>query len=61
MAAAYEANLEYPHTRAYFGYLDDALLAAVDDGPFEVVIELCCGLGEAFKLLVRSLPARRWN
>ena len=51
MAAAYEANLGYPHTRAYFGHLDDALLAAVDDGPFEVVIELCCGLGEAFKLL----------
>jgi len=28
-AAAYEANLGYPHTQAYFSYLDEALLAAV--------------------------------
>jgi ubiquinone/menaquinone biosynthesis C-methylase UbiE len=53
IAAVYEANLEYPHTRAYFSYLDDALIAAVGEGPLGDVIEICCGAGEAFKILSR--------
>jgi len=51
IAGTYEANLGYPHTRAYFSYLDDALLAAVGQTPLGTVIEACCGVGEAFKLL----------
>jgi len=51
LATAYEANLGYPHTQAYFSHLDEALLGAVDGGPLGVVIEVCCGMGEAFKLL----------
>jgi ubiquinone/menaquinone biosynthesis C-methylase UbiE len=51
IAAAYAANLGYPHTRAYFNHLDEALLYAVGDVPFNIVIEICCGLGEAFKVL----------
>jgi ubiquinone/menaquinone biosynthesis C-methylase UbiE len=51
IAGTYEANLEYPHTQAYFSYLDDALLGAVGKAPVGVVIEVCCGTGEAFKIL----------
>ena len=51
IAATYVANLGYPHTQAYFSYLDDALLAAVGNAPLGVVIEVCCGMGEAFKIL----------
>jgi len=51
IADSYEANLGYPHTRAYFGYLDDALLATVGQTPIGNVIEACCGSGEAFRLL----------
>jgi ubiquinone/menaquinone biosynthesis C-methylase UbiE len=51
IAAAYEANLGYPHTRAYFDYLDDALRAAVAEVSLGVVLEICCGMGEAFQLL----------
>jgi SAM-dependent methyltransferase len=42
---------QYPHTRAYFSYLDGALLDAVDNAAPGVMIEVCCGMGEAFKLL----------
>ena len=51
IADSYEANLGYPHTRAYFGYLDDALLATVGPTPLGNVVEACCGSGETFKLL----------
>lgn len=51
IADSYEANLTYPHTRAYFGYLDDALLATVGRTHLGTVIEACCGSGEAFKFL----------
>jgi ubiquinone/menaquinone biosynthesis C-methylase UbiE len=50
IAAAYEANLAYPHTRAYLAYLDEVLLAAVGARPLGTMAELCCGLGEAVKL-----------
>jgi ubiquinone/menaquinone biosynthesis C-methylase UbiE len=51
IAAAYIANLSYPHTEEYVRYLDDALLEAIGDRPLGPVAELCCGRGEAFALL----------
>lgn len=50
VARAYEANLNYPHTRAYFTYLDNALLMAMGERPLGRLVEVCCGLGEAVKL-----------
>lgn len=50
VASAYEANLSYPHTKAYFTYLDDALFDAISDAPLGTMAEVCCGLGEAAKL-----------
>lgn len=47
IAAAYMANLEYPHTREYLSYLDRVTLAASSDQPLGTVAELCCGRGEA--------------
>jgi SAM-dependent methyltransferase len=51
IAAAYVANLNYPHTEEYLAYLDRALLAAIGERPLGMVAELCCGRGEAFQLL----------
>lgn len=50
VAAAYEANLSYPHTRTYLAYLDDALMDAIGEMPLGTMAEICCGLGEAAKL-----------
>jgi ubiquinone/menaquinone biosynthesis C-methylase UbiE len=50
IAAAYEANLSYPHTKAYLAYLNDALSDAVGETPLGTMAEICCGLGEAAKL-----------
>ncbi len=51
VAAAYTANLEYPHTKEYIAYLDRAVLDAIGDGELGTVAELCCGRGEAPALL----------
>jgi ubiquinone/menaquinone biosynthesis C-methylase UbiE len=51
IARAYEANLGYPHTRAYLEYLDEALFAAIGPAPLGSMAELCCGLGAAVELL----------
>jgi ubiquinone/menaquinone biosynthesis C-methylase UbiE len=51
IAAAYTANLGYPHTQEYLAYLDRALLDAVGEGALGTVAELCCGRGEALTLL----------
>jgi len=50
VAAAYQANLSYPHTKTYMAYLDDALFDAVGEAPLGTMAEICCGLGEAAKL-----------
>jgi SAM-dependent methyltransferase len=50
IVAAYIANLEYPHTQEYLGYLDRATLDAIGDSDLGTVAELCCGRGEALKL-----------
>jgi ubiquinone/menaquinone biosynthesis C-methylase UbiE len=51
VAEEYLENLSYPHTQAYMRYLDDALLDAVDPNMLGTVAEICCGSGEAIKLL----------
>lgn len=51
IAHAYEENLRYPHTRAYFDYLDGALSDALGFGSFGNMAEICCGTGAAVKLL----------
>jgi SAM-dependent methyltransferase len=51
IAAAYSANLGYPQTEEYMAYLDRALCAIIDRRNLGTVAEICCGLGEAFKLL----------
>jgi len=50
IAAAYRANLGYPHTIEYTAYLDACLHKAVGEHPFGVSAELCCGHGEAISL-----------
>jgi len=50
IAAAYTANLGYPHTREYLAYLDQAMLETVGQGGLGTVAELCCGRGEALIL-----------
>src|SRR6266481_7120196 len=55
IAAKYLENLAYPHTETYMGYLDRALLDAVDQRALGAVAEICCGSGEAFKLLGSSI------
>lgn len=50
VARAYEENLGYPHTRAYYDYLDDALFAAIGTAPLGVMAEICCGTGVATKM-----------
>jgi SAM-dependent methyltransferase len=50
VAAAYTANLGYPHTREYLAYLDRAALDAIGPGDLGTMAELCCGRGEALAL-----------
>jgi len=51
IAAAYVANLGYPHTQEYMAYLDRALAEAVGGASLGTAAELCCGHGEALNLL----------
>jgi len=51
IASAYIENLGYPHTEEYEAALDRALLAAIGDVDLGTVAEICCGRGEAFRLL----------
>jgi SAM-dependent methyltransferase len=55
IAAAYAANLGYPHTEVYMAYLDRALLDLVDSNRLGTVAEICCGLGEVCRLLKRTV------
>lgn len=50
IAAAFTANLSYPHTQEYLAYLDRAICEAVGPGELGTVAELCCGRGEALSL-----------
>jgi SAM-dependent methyltransferase len=51
ISTAYLANLTYPHTQEYMGYLDRVFLATLPDRPMQAVAEVCCGRGEAFCLV----------
>lgn len=51
VAAAYVANLGYPHTQEYLAYLDDQLIEVIGEEPLGRMAELCCGNGEAIDLL----------
>lgn len=51
IANSYLANLTYPHTQEYMAYLDEALIKSLNDETFDLAVELCCGHGEALKLL----------
>jgi len=51
VAAAYIENLGYPHTQEYSAYLDRALLEVIDQDDLGTVAEICCGRGEALRLV----------
>jgi len=51
----YFDNLEYSHTDEYMKYLDSVLLEQVDPGRMGSVAEICCGRGEAFRILEKSI------
>ena len=55
VADAYVANLGYPHTQEYKAYLDRALEEAIGPGTLGDTAELCCGHGEALKLLAHRI------
>jgi ubiquinone/menaquinone biosynthesis C-methylase UbiE len=49
--AQYLENLGYPHTQEYMAYLDDAFHRVASGAELAVTAEICCGSGEAFRLL----------
>ncbi len=51
VAADYIANLTYPHTLEYTAYLDAAFERELDGANLQAIAELCCGRGEAVRLL----------
>ena len=51
IAAAYVEHLDCPHTEVYTAYLDRALRDAIGGRGLGVTAELCCGRGEALRLL----------
>jgi ubiquinone/menaquinone biosynthesis C-methylase UbiE len=55
IANAYIANLAYPHTLEYSAYLDSALLKRLDAVEGYCVLEVCCGQGDALKLIGSKL------
>jgi SAM-dependent methyltransferase len=55
MVAKYVENLGYPHTEEYTAYLDRQLFDVLPPGSLGTVAELCCGRGEAARLLDRRM------
>jgi len=51
IAKIYVENLAYPHTKEYMAYLDGALFEVIGERPLGVAAEICCGRGEALRLL----------
>jgi SAM-dependent methyltransferase len=51
VTAQYVQNLGYPHTQEYMAYLDRQLIELLPSGSLGIVAELCCGRGEAARLL----------
>jgi methylase of polypeptide subunit release factors len=54
-AAKYVENLSYPHTQEYMAYLNQQLFEALPPGSLGSVAELCCGRGEAARLLSKRI------
>jgi ubiquinone/menaquinone biosynthesis C-methylase UbiE len=51
VASAYIENLHYPHTQEYAAYLDRELMDEIGAAGLGAAAEICCGRGEAFRLL----------
>lgn len=51
----YIENLNYPHPQEYMSYLDKVILDLCKDAPLVCTAEICCGSGEAFRLLDRRV------
>lgn len=51
VAAAYVANMGYPHTLEYMGYMDRVLFDVMDCDSLGDTAEICCGHGEGVHLL----------
>ncbi|WP_029770633.1 class I SAM-dependent methyltransferase [Pseudogulbenkiania sp. MAI-1] len=51
IAKKYIENLGYPHTQEYMSYLDGVFLDVVAHADLSCAAEICCGSGEAFRLL----------
>ena len=51
VAEKYIENLGYPHTLEYTSYLDNALFSELPPAGLGVTAELCCGRGEALRLV----------
>jgi ubiquinone/menaquinone biosynthesis C-methylase UbiE len=51
IAKDYLNNLDYPHTQEYMSYLDEAFLQVTKEASLGQVAEICCGSGEAIRLL----------
>lgn len=51
VADAYITNLSYPHTQEYMDYLDRAFESDLSGAELDQVAEICCGRGEALRLL----------
>lgn len=55
IAKKYIENLSYPHTQEYMAYLDNEFISLASGADFGCVAEICCGGGEAFRLLGDSV------
>ncbi len=55
IAGVYIRNLTEPHTQEYSAWFDRLLREAVGSGPLGLVGEICCGRGEALRLLAGRL------
>lgn len=53
ISTAYVTNLAEPHTQEYSAYLDRALLDQIGNDGAHCTLEVCCGHGEAAKLLAK--------
>jgi len=55
IAGVYVRNLTEPHTQEYSACFDRLLLKMIPPGPLGLVGEICCGRGEALRLLAGRL------
>ena len=57
IAPKFVRNLAYPHTEEYAAFLDRVVLESIGPGPLGVIAEICCGRGEAIRLIRRHRAA----